>query len=109
MKKFLLLCLCIIQCLSSFSEKRALVIGVGHYPKDSGWQEISSANDIDLLKEAGKNLLTMMAISLFASCLYFLITPLNLSNPTELLARTNPTIYDVLIALFGGSAGIFEQ
>ena len=64
-------------------------------------------NDIDLLKEAGKNLLTMMAISLFASCLYFLITPLNLSNPTELLARTNPTIYDVLIALFGGSAGIF--
>ena len=66
-------------------------------------------NDIDLLKEAGKNLLTMMAISLFASCLYFLITPLNLSNPTELLARTNPTIYDVLIALFGGSAGIFEQ
>lgn len=51
MKKFLLLCLCIIQCLSSFSEKRALVIGVGHYPKDSGWQEISSANDIDLLKE----------------------------------------------------------
>ena len=66
-------------------------------------------SDIDLLKEAGKNLLTMMAISLFASCLYFLITPLNLSNPTELLARTNPTIYDVLIALFGGSAGIFEQ
>ena len=66
-------------------------------------------SDIDLLKEAGKNLLTMMAISLFASCLYFVITPLNLSNPTELLARTNPTIYDVLIALFGGSAGIFEQ
>ncbi|MGN0190902.1 MAG: DUF389 domain-containing protein [Candidatus Cryptobacteroides sp.] len=66
-------------------------------------------NDIDLLKEAGKNLLTMMLISLLASCIYFLITPLNLSNPTELLARTNPTIYDVLIALFGGSAGIFEQ
>lgn len=66
-------------------------------------------NDIDLLKESGKNLLTMMGISLLASCLYFLITPLNLSNPTELLARTNPTIYDVMIALFGGSAGILEQ
>ena len=66
-------------------------------------------NDIQLFKDAGKNLLTMMGIALLASCLYFLITPLNLSNPTELLARTNPTIYDVLIALFGGSAGIFEQ
>lgn len=66
-------------------------------------------NDIHLFKEAGKNLLTMMGIALIASCLYFLITPLNLSNPTELLARTNPTIYDVLIALFGGCAGIFEQ
>ena len=51
MKRFLLLCVCIMQCLSSFSEKRALLIGVGHYPKDSGWQEISSANDIGLLKE----------------------------------------------------------
>lgn len=51
MKKFLLLCVCIMQCLSSFSEKRALLIGVGHYPKGSGWQEISSANDMCLLKE----------------------------------------------------------
>ena len=66
-------------------------------------------NDVDLMKAAGKNLLVMMAISLLASFIYFLITPLNLANPTELLARTNPTLYDVLIALFGGFAGIFEQ
>ena len=65
-------------------------------------------NDTSLLKSSLKNLLVMMAISLIASFLYFLITPLSLSNPTELLARTNPTIYDVLIALFGGFAGIFE-
>ena len=31
-----------------------------------------------------------------------------MDNPTELLARTNPTIYDVFIALFGGFAGIME-
>ena len=66
-------------------------------------------NDFDLMKTAGKNLLVMIGISLVASFLYFLITPLSLNNPTELLARTNPTIYDVLIALFGGFAGIFEQ
>ena len=65
-------------------------------------------NDTGLLKSSLKNILVMMGISLVASFIYFLVTPLNLSNPTELLARTNPTIYDVLIALFGGFAGIFE-
>lgn len=66
-------------------------------------------NDMGLVKASGKNLIIMVVISLFASFIYFLITPLSLSNPTELLARTNPTIYDVLIALFGGFAGILEQ
>lgn len=65
-------------------------------------------NDIDLMKQAGKNLLIMVSISLAVSLLYFLITPLSLSNPTEILARTKPTIFDVMIALFGGFAGIFE-
>ena len=66
-------------------------------------------NDIELLKHAGKNLLVMVSISLLVSFFYFVITPLSLSNPTELLARTSPTIFDVMIALFGGFAGIFEQ
>ena len=66
-------------------------------------------NDINLMKQAGKNLLVMVSISVVVSFLYFLITPLSLSNPTELLARTRPTIFDVMIALFGGFAGIFEQ
>ena len=66
-------------------------------------------NDFELVKASVKNLLVMVSISLVASLLYFLLTPLNLSNPSELLARTNPTIYDVLIALFGGFAGILEQ
>lgn len=66
-------------------------------------------NDINLMKQAGKNLLVMVSISLIVSLIYFLITPLSLSNPTELLARTRPTIFDVMIALFGGFAGIFEQ
>ena len=65
-------------------------------------------NDIELMKSSGKNLLVMVFISLAVSFLYFLITPLSLSNPTELLARTSPTFYDVLIASFGGFAGILE-
>ena len=65
-------------------------------------------NDVDLLKLAFKNLLGMVLISLAASALFFLLSPLNLTNPTELEARTSPTIYDVLIALFGGLTGILE-
>ena len=65
-------------------------------------------NDVDLLKLAAKNLLVMVVISLIASTLFFLLSPLELINPTELQARTRPTIYDVLIALFGGLAGILE-
>ena len=66
-------------------------------------------NDTDLLKSAVKNLLVMVGISLAASALFFLLSPLSLVNPTELEARTSPTIYDVMIALFGGLAGILEN
>ena len=65
-------------------------------------------NDTKLIKVGLKNLLIMVGISLMASFLYFLMTPLKLANPTELLSRTNPTIYDVIIALFGGAAGLLE-
>ena len=65
-------------------------------------------NDTLLIRDALKNLLVMVVISIFVSGAYFLISPLAMENPTELLARTNPTIYDVLIALFGGLAGIIE-
>ena len=66
-------------------------------------------NDWDLLKSAAKNLLVMVLISLAASTLFFILSPLSLVNPTELEARTSPTIYDVLIAFFGGLAGILEN
>jgi uncharacterized hydrophobic protein (TIGR00271 family) len=66
-------------------------------------------NDSALLKDGARNLLIMMGISLLASFIYFLISPLNPVNPTELISRTNPSIYDVLIAFFGGFAGILEQ
>lgn len=65
-------------------------------------------NDPKLLIHSLKNLGIMFAISLIASTLYFLVTPLETDNPTELLARTNPSIYDVMIAFFGGLAGILE-
>lgn len=65
-------------------------------------------NDYALMRESLKNLAVMVVISIVASTLYFLLSPLKLENPSELLARTNPTIYDVLIATFSGLAGILE-
>ena len=65
-------------------------------------------NDTELLKNAAKNFAIMVGISIIVASIYFVITPLKLSNPTELLVRTRPTIYDVLIALFGGVAGMLE-
>lgn len=65
-------------------------------------------NDRELILFSIKNLLIMVGISLLAATLYFMLTPLEIDNPTELLARTRPTIYDVLIALFGGLAGVLE-
>ena len=66
-------------------------------------------NDTETLRQSALNLIVMVLISLLASSLYFLISPLELANPTELAARTHPTIYDVLIAFFGGLAGILES
>ncbi len=64
-----------------------------------------STNDNKLMTRALKNLAIMVAISLITSTLYFMLSPLG-DAQSELLARTRPTIYDVLIALFGGAAGM---
>lgn len=62
-------------------------------------------NDFELLKKSMKNLGIAVLISILTSTIYFSFTPLN-DAQSELLARTEPTIWDVLIALFGGLAGI---
>lgn len=65
--------------------------------------------DRHLLRESLRNFGVMVAVSILASTVFFLLSPLNMEHPTELLARTNPTVYDVLVALFGGFAGILEN
>ena len=61
--------------------------------------------DFDLLKKSLKNLLVATIFSVLTSTLYFYLTPIDEAQ-SELLARTSPTIYDVMIAFFGGFAGI---
>lgn len=62
-------------------------------------------NDFELMKRSFKSYLVATLISVTTSTIYFSLTPLD-EVQSELLARTSPTIYDVLIALCGGLAGI---
>ena len=61
--------------------------------------------DFTLFRRSLKNFLFAVGVSLVTSTLYFTLSPINAAH-SELLARTSPTIYDVIIALFGGMAGI---
>ncbi len=65
-------------------------------------------NDLELLKKAFFNYLFALVVGLITSTIYFWLTPINDAS-SELLARTSPNIYDVLIALFGGLAGILAM
>ncbi len=61
--------------------------------------------DLNMVKRGLKNLGFAVVAGLATSTLYFLVSPLNEAH-SEILARTTPTIWDVLIALAGGFAGI---
>lgn len=61
--------------------------------------------DFELFRKAIKNLTYAVLASLTASSLYFVFTPVSTAH-SELLARISPTIYDVMIAFFGGFAGM---
>ncbi|MDN4754886.1 TIGR00341 family protein [Porphyromonadaceae bacterium W3.11] len=61
--------------------------------------------DFNLIGRSVKNLGMAVGISVITSTIYFIISPISVAQ-SEILARTQPTTYDVLIALFGGLAGI---
>lgn len=61
--------------------------------------------DYELVKRSFRNFITATVFSVITSTLFFLISPISEAQ-SELLARTQPTVYDVLIAFFGGLAGI---
>lgn len=61
--------------------------------------------DTDLLRRSVKNYAVATLISIVTATIYFLISPLG-DAQSELLARTSPTLFDVLIAFCGGAAGV---
>ncbi|AWX32646.1 DUF389 domain-containing protein [Methanosphaera sp. BMS] len=72
----------------------------------SAYASISA--DYSLLRKHMTGLALQVALSVIAASIYFFLSPVK--EPTvELLARTSPTFFDVLIAFFGGIAGIIGQ
>lgn len=65
----------------------------------------AAIDDTALMARAAKNLAIFTALSLLTSTAYFALSPLN-EPGSELLARTTPNLWDVLIASFGGAAGM---
>lgn len=61
--------------------------------------------NFDLLKKSMRNLLISTVVGLGVSAIYFFISPFK-ETQSELLARTSPNIYDVMIAFFGGIVGV---
>ncbi len=61
--------------------------------------------DFDLLKKSLRNLAVSTIIGLVFSTLYFYISPFK-DVQSEILSRTSPNIYDILIAFFGGIVGV---
>lgn len=61
--------------------------------------------DMKLLRKSFKILSIQVLLSLLASTIYFFISPISYAS-SEIIARTSPTIWDVVIAFVGGVAGV---
>ncbi len=74
----------------------APIVGVGYG---------AAISDISLMRSSALTLLGFTLVSLVTSIIYFTLSPLD-EPGSELLARTTPNLWDVLIAAFGGAAGM---
>ena len=72
------------------------IIGIGYG---------AGVHDYGFIRQSFRHLAIFVGISLLASTTYFLLSPLSQAY-SELVARTTPTLWDVLIAFFGGAAGM---
>ena len=66
------------------------------------------SNDADLAGKHTIGFLIQIGMSVLTAAIYFFLSPVK--EPTaQLLARTNPTFFDVIVATAGGVAGIVGQ
>lgn len=105
---WILACAILIACIALNVDSTAVLIGAMLIsplmgPIVGAGYSLATYNFF-LLKKSAKSLLLATIVSLTASSLYFYLSPFK-DVSSELLLRTSPTIFDVLIAFFGGIVG----
>ena len=107
-----LVCAMIIASVGLNMSSTAVIIGAMLISPIMGSILASAYASVSLDYSLLRNHLTgfgiQIAISVTAAMIYFFLSPVK-EPTTELMARTAPTFFDVLIAFFGGLAGIIGQ
>ena len=109
---FILICAMIIASIGLNTNSVAVIIGAMLIsPLMSPIQSIGLGLSNGNLKRVYTSLFRLgifILISVISSTFYFLVSPINEATP-QILARTSPTLWDVLIAIFGGIAGVIGK
>ena len=109
---FILICAIIIASIGLNTNSVAVVIGAMLIsPLMSPIQSLGLGLSNGNLKRVYASLFRLgifILISVVSSSFYFLVSPINVVTP-QILARTSPTLWDVLIAIFGGIAGVIGK
>jgi len=109
---FILTCAMIIASIGLNTNSVAVIIGAMLIsPLMSPIQSLGLGLSNGNLKRVYESLFRLgifILISVVSSTFYFLVSPINDATP-QILARTYPTLWDVLIAIFGGIAGVIGK
>ena len=109
---FILICAMIIASIGLNTNSVAVIIGAMLIsPLMSPIQSLGLGLSNGNLKRVYASLFRLgifILISVVSSTFYFLVSPINDATP-QILARTYPTLWDVLIAIFGGTAGVIGK
>ena len=109
---FILVCAMIIASVGLNTNSVAVIIGAMLIsPLMSPIQSLGLGLSNGNLKRVYVSLFRLgifILISVVSSTFYFLVSPINDATP-QILARTYPTLWDVLIAIFGGTAGVIGK
>ena len=109
---FILICAIIIASIGLNTNSVAVIIGAMLIsPLMSPIQSLGLGLSNGNLKRVYESLFRLgifILISVVSSTFYFLVSPINDATP-QILARTYPTLWDVLIAIFGGTAGVIAK
>ena len=109
---FILICAMIIASIGLNTNSVAVVIGAMLIsPLMSPIQSLGLGLSNGNVKRVYVSLFRLgifILISVVSSTFYFLVSPINDATP-QILARTYPTLWDVLIAIFGGTAGVIAK